>query len=302
MEIGMVFIMASIILASIAALHDLAPSITGFAVYEEEEEPNPAAGTIQRGIAEMAMEGNIRPGNEPYFVYKGKGTTVLLLHGLTASPWEMQAIADYLADRNITVYAPLLAGHGRTPEILGKTEWEDWYDSAEKALAQLEEYSDNVYVIGISTGADIAALLAKNHPEIKGIILASPAIYFRDWKAKYVWLFKYFIKYVETSSLSPEEEPFYYSVKPVASVDQLRKLAKQVRKSLPGISTPVLVMQSMQDPTADPEGAAYMFENIASEKKEIIRYDRGGHVIVRDPEIMIAVFRDAYGFIAENQE
>src|SRR5438067_7923472 len=73
------------------------------------------------------------PGAEP-FLYKAGEVGCLLVHGYTSSPFEMRALARYLADRGITAGASLLAGHGTAPEDLATRTWQDWYVSVNTAL------------------------------------------------------------------------------------------------------------------------------------------------------------------------
>ena len=51
---------------------------------------------------------------------------VLLIHGLTGVPAEMQSIARTLRRSGFTVETPLLPGHGVDEETLIKTGWRDW--------------------------------------------------------------------------------------------------------------------------------------------------------------------------------
>lgn len=254
MRAAYAIILACALLASAATVLDFAPVITGLAVHEESfAQGGVRLASIEKSVIDSRLSQEIRPGNEPYFIDMGNSTAVLAIHGLTASPWEMQGLAEYLAERNISVYAPLIAGHGTSQEDLAKTSWQDWYYSAESALLLLENYSGNVYIAGMSAGADIAILLAKEHPRVNGVILISPALIMRDWKFKYAWLLKHFVKYVKTSSLTEEETQYYYEAKPVSSVHQLAKLAKKAKSALRDVSTPVLVIQSLRDPTVDPD-------------------------------------------------
>ena len=79
-------------------------------------------------------------------------------------------------------------------------------------------------------------------------------------------------------------------------------MAKNVKKLLPEIKTPVLILQSLQDPTADPDGAEYILENIGSEDRNIRWFYEGMHVIVRDPEIKGQVFDETYKFISKEKK
>src|SRR3989344_2208199 len=76
-------------------------------------------------------------GAEPIFMQNSDDIGVLMLHGYTSSPGDFKDFADYLAERNITVYAPLLPGHGTHPRDLKEITAEDWRKSAQESLKKL---------------------------------------------------------------------------------------------------------------------------------------------------------------------
>ena len=60
---------------------------------------------------------------------------ILLLHGFTATPGTMRPLGEALhRDTGFTVYAPLLPGHGLTPEEMAKTRWYDWFRASQQAF------------------------------------------------------------------------------------------------------------------------------------------------------------------------
>lgn len=50
------------------------------------------------------------------FSLQGGNIGILLIHGFTACPIDLKPLGEILNSFGYTVYAPLLAGHGRTPE------------------------------------------------------------------------------------------------------------------------------------------------------------------------------------------
>lgn len=103
-------------------------------------------------------------------------TGVLLIHGITKTPRELQELAEKLAERGFTVYCPLLPKHGTCP---GKYEtcWRDMVgvtpaemkEGVEKSFLKLREKVDKIYVGGISLGANLAFHLAARY-KVDGII------------------------------------------------------------------------------------------------------------------------------------
>lgn len=52
---------------------------------------------------------------------------VLLIHGLSDSPYHMRALARIFAEQGFHVIALRLPGHGTIPGALTKVKWQDWY-------------------------------------------------------------------------------------------------------------------------------------------------------------------------------
>ena len=112
--------------------------------------------------------------SEGGFTYAGDRTGVLLIHGLTASPGEMAPLGNRLHEDGFTVSGVLLAGHGTDVDDLRRTTWTDWLDSARRGLTSLQKECDEVFVVGLSAGALLAALLAAEGG-VAGLSLLAPA-------------------------------------------------------------------------------------------------------------------------------
>src|SRR5438046_9958428 len=105
----------------------------------------PDAGTRQRATQPL-----VQPGAEPFF-YPGGETGCLLLHGLSPSPFTLRELGGYLAGQGITVAAPLLAGHGTSPEDLRTKTWPDWVVSAHAGLGPLRAHGcQRIFLAGLS--------------------------------------------------------------------------------------------------------------------------------------------------------
>ena len=127
------------------------------------------------------------------FTLSGGDVGVLLIHGFTGSPAEMRSLSGFLHGRGLTVAAPLLPGHGRTPADLNRRRWQDWLACAEIALAELQAQCRAVFVAGLSLGALLTLTLAGQHRDLAGIIAYSPAILVKDPRARIVAILKYLL-------------------------------------------------------------------------------------------------------------
>jgi carboxylesterase len=234
-------------------------------------------------------------GNQPFEIDRGSDKGVLLLHGMTATPWEVEPLGDYLAKRNITVIAPLLPGHGTTMADLNAVSWEDWHRAATDNLHLLKNKTRRVYVAGMSMGADLAILLA-NENDIDGVIIMSPPIEFQDWRAKFASTYQYILPYASHDVVGPEVG-HYYPLIPSHAVAEMNMMISQVKTVLPRVTTPALILQSINDKTVKPSGAEFVFENLGSSEKELRLYGNASHVLVQEQDAPDIIFYSVDQFL-----
>jgi carboxylesterase len=118
----------------------------------------------------------VQPGAEP-FAADGGPVGVLICHGFTGSPRTVRPWAEHLAAAGLTVRAPLLPGHGTTWQDMNRTGWTDWYDTAERAFAELSATCEQVFVAAISMGACLALRLAQTKGgAVSGLVLVNPSL------------------------------------------------------------------------------------------------------------------------------
>jgi len=73
-----------------------------------------------------------------------------------------------------------------------------------------------------------------------------------------------------------------YEVDPVPAASQLYALAVQVRRLLPTLTVPLLVMYSTGDGAIHPTSAQRTYDLAGSQDKQIIKLEGSGHVITAD--------------------
>ncbi len=195
---------------------------------------------------------------------------VVLLHGLSDSPYSLRSLALHLHAQGFYVIAPRLPGHGTLPTGLLGTEWEDWAAVVELAMHELhQQVGDNkpLYLLGYSTGATLAvnyaldALRHANLPRPKKLVLLSPMFG--------VSKFASFSKSLELMGRLPllgakrwltlalEYNPFKYLSFTVNAGWQAHRLTKYLRvkiraiKALNGLAQfpPSIAFQSLADST-----------------------------------------------------
>ncbi len=225
---------------------------------------------------------------EPFY-YQGGKTGCLLVHGFTSSPAEMAYLGQQLAAWGYTVNGVLLAGHGQTPQALKETQWQDWYQSVVGGYERLQESCDQVYLIGSSMGGALS-LYGSCHLPVAGVVSICAPIYLVDKKAAwapYVHLFKpYYLKNPDVKEETTYDRygRFNYNLVPMKALVNLLRLIKQVKRCLPTMTAPALIMQSTKDRVVEPESGQYIFDSLGSAKKELVWLEKSGHLAAIEVE------------------
>ncbi|MDJ0907005.1 MAG: alpha/beta fold hydrolase [Woeseiaceae bacterium] len=194
---------------------------------------------------------------------------VLLLHGLTDSPYSLRATGAKLHELGFHVVGLRLPGHGTVPAALKKSRWQDWAAAARLAMDHLADTVGDrpIHVAGYSTGAALAldlAIAALDDGEAvtpASLILVSPAIGVTRAAAlagagatlgripgfgRLGW-----------SQTTPEFDPYKYNSFPTNAGSQVHKLTRHVSRLVGRLESsgraaelpPVLVFKSAVDAT-----------------------------------------------------
>src|SRR2546428_13522277 len=118
-----------------------------------------------------------------------RDAAVLLLHGLTGTPVDMQYLKGALVADGYTVNVPLLPGRGTRPSDMFGLCWEDWMSSALAAYDDLARDHENVVVGGLSAGATMSLDIALRRKP-SAVVLCATALGRGNpiaYLAPYVW-------------------------------------------------------------------------------------------------------------------
>lgn len=235
----------------------------------------------------------------PILSLTGK-TGVLLLHGFTATPYEVRSLAQYFIARGLSVAAPPLAGHATNPADMLHVHWMDWLKTGEDGYTKLTAHCDRVFVGGESTGAVVSLLLAAIIPEIAGVLAFSPAMQLPLGlidKFTITYL-SGMIKYAPKNDLEGNTTWQGYRVNPLHGVKQLVDLEKETIGKLKNITQPVMVFMGGDDKTIDLASGDMVLNGISSQIKRKQFYPNAEHCILLGDEFNHAA-NLAWEFIQE---
>ncbi len=169
---------------------------------------------------------------------------VLLLHGMSDSPYSLHTQAEYLHKKGIWVVGMRMPGHGTIPSGLREVEWQDMAAVVKIGMERLKQKVGEkpIHIIGYSTGAPLAlnyTLLALEDETLKipsGLIFYSPAIGVTKAAPLAIWQSRaghlLGLPKLEWNSITPEYDPFKYGSFAVNAGNQVYLVCNEVQKQL----------------------------------------------------------------------
>ena len=223
---------------------------------------------------------------------EGGPTGILLLHGYTGAPPEVRPMAEYLGARGMTVRAPLLPGHGTTPEDLNTRNWRELAQAAADELFHLQSCCETVFVGGLSMGALLTLHLGQTVSGIAGLIPMAPALCLRDPLHRLLPIAQYFVESLpksEDPKLSVEDEHsapllWSYDRNPLRFAAQVVHLMHHVRDRLADLDLPMLVFHGKHDRTVPTRASRVLIQSSRHPRSRLVLLDRSGHCLSVDQE------------------
>jgi hypothetical protein len=166
---------------------------------------------------------------------------VLLLHGLSDSPYSLRATGLMLLKQGWHVLALRLPGHGTAPAGLIDLHWQDLRAVTRLGMRHLRERLGPVapvMMVGYSNGATLATeytvamLEGEELPRVDGLVLISPAFALSPMAGFAVWQARLSrlpgLEKLAWFDVLPEYDPYKYNSFPVHAGDQVYRLAREV--------------------------------------------------------------------------
>jgi alpha-beta hydrolase superfamily lysophospholipase len=220
---------------------------------------------------------------------------VVLLHGLTDSPYSLRHIARRYRERGFVAVAIRLPAHGTVPAALTDVEWEDWSQATRLAVREARRRAGGarpLHLVGFSNGGALAMKYALDALEEKDlarpdrIVLISPMIGITAF-ARFAGVFGWpavFPRFAKAAWLSvvPEFNPFKYNSFPINAARQSSLLTRVLQEQITRLAranrlaelAPVLTFQSLVDFTVStPAVVTALYGNLPANGSELVVFD-----------------------------
>ncbi len=236
---------------------------------------------------------------------------VLLLHGLSDSPYSLRAIAETLHKQGYYVLGLRMPGHGTIPSGLVNTNWQDMAAAVKLATIHLSKQigqTSEFHIIGYSMGAaqavnySLDALQDTSLPRAKSLVLISPAIGVSSAAALAIWQSRLSaipgLEKLAWNSIGPEYDPYKYTSFAVNAGDLMYRLTIAVGDKLNNLGDqnkllefpPTLAFLSAVDATISVSAVVdSLLNKLKNDGNELVLFDinRNNNVVPflkQDPE------------------
>ncbi len=228
---------------------------------------DPVRSAFQEMLLKARRDGVARQENLPFLIEPASepSAAVVLVHGFTASPWEMRRFGEALAQEGYLSLGVRLPGHGTTARDLSGRRYEEWLEEVNASCRLLQKQRLKVFGAGMSTGA-LLLLAAAERQAVDGLVLMSPFLKLRHRLAPAVGLLRFVMRY-QHRILPANQAHYYYAQRPLNGVYQLYRLIRQVRSQLSRVTTPTLILTASADQTIHAASATDLFQQLGSRRK-----------------------------------
>lgn len=233
---------------------------------------------------------------------------VVLLHGLTDSPYSMRSIAQLYRAHGFVALVPRMPGHGTVPASLtheGRKQWNAATDMAMREARRRASGGIPIHLVGYSNGAALALLhvtgrIERGEPaDADRLVLLSPMIEVNAF-ARYAGLAgvpAFFTRYAKSAwlDLLPEFNAFKYNSFPVRAARESYLVTADLQASLRRIGEqgrmarmpPILAFQSIVDDTVTARAVTTrLFDALPANGSELVLFD------VNRSRVMAPMFRE----------
>ena len=191
---------------------------------------------------------------------------ILLIHGFAGGNYDYNSLSnDLQLYHNFDVFTFTLPGHDKL--VIKNVTRDDWIKEAEKQIEKIIKNGyKKIYVIGHSMGGVIACHIAKKYPQVKKLVLASPAFRyftFKDDKLDIIASLKQtpelFKDYTKDTVISRVLKL------PISTTLEFINLVNEHTEDVKDILCPTLILWGKNDKIVPIDSAMYVYKNIKSD-------------------------------------
>ena len=218
---------------------------------------------------------------------------MLVLHGFTAKPKTVWPLVPFLEHAGFAFEVPVLRGHATAPEDLAGVRWEDWLEDALAAYDRLAAEHAAVAVVGHSMGGCVAGLVAARRSATAALVLAAPALRFRNRQAAlapYLWRIRRYAGEPGSAVLDPalreraDRAEITYPRFPVRAFAELYELSRLAPRALRAVRAPALVVHARRDRVIPFAASELALRSLGSAEKELRAFEGCDHELFWDAE------------------
>ncbi|MCJ7540553.1 MAG: alpha/beta fold hydrolase [Desulfobacterales bacterium] len=219
---------------------------------------------------------------------------VLLLHGLSDSPYSLRRLGQKLSASGVHVLGLRIPGHGTAPSGLVNVKWEDMAGAVRLSMGYLKKQLGDIplYMVGYSNGGALtvqyilSTLENASLPRASGVVLISPEIGVAKVAAFAVWQGRIGrllgLPKLAWNSVLPEYDPFKYNSFAVNAGDQAYRLTTEIQNQITkntksGVLSqlpPIMAFQSVVDATVRvPALIEGLFDRLPQGDHELVLFD-----------------------------
>lgn len=226
--------------------------------------------------------------------FEGNEYGVLLFHGFTGYPGEMEFLARGInKGLGVSVYVPRLPGHGTSKEDFYRTGKRDWLRKALDSYADMAARYKKVAVGGLSMGGILATIVAAVFKVEKALLYAPAHVTTRQKYKFLAYFLSLFVKRKEKGIEISEEDSKdpvrsklweeYWKYDHFKQAREFFRLQSYGNHLLEYLESDLLIVVSKKDSVV-PARVADFIEKRSRAKVRKILLEKSGHVLVNDVE------------------
>lgn len=240
----------------------------------------------------------VTEGNSPFMLRpEGQGRIrrgILMVHGLSDSPFMMRDVAGFFQQQGFLVLAMQLPGHGTRPGDLLDIRWQDWVDAHQQLLGLLEAEVDELYLLGFSIGATLNLYQSVRNRNIRALFLFAPAVRVlaaAQLTCPLAWLGRWWRR-MSWFDVQPDTDDFKYESLTNRAICEVHRMIRALHRvsTLVQRRIPLFVVASENDATVDAGAILDWFSRQQGSPRRMLYYSTGQPPVPAGVQLMPAQF------------